>query len=259
MKMLPVIVLLALMAAAASAQVLFDGKSFAGWRDVRKLNIPGDAWTIEDGTLKSVPKPLINEDLYTLGEYQDFELEFEWKISPGGNSGVKYRLQEAVFMNESIQRPNIKRFEDTVKDEMIRRPSDRAKLKPNEHGQLYTIAFEFQLIDDDNYRGGLKPDQTTGSLYSFLPAQKRAAKKPGEWNTAKLVVKGDHVEHWVNGVKVLDASLKSPVIAEGAKKRWGADSPVSKLLIDQPRKMSPILLQNHGDAAWFRNLRVKPL
>jgi hypothetical protein len=250
---------LAALLLASPVQDLFDGKSFAGWHDVSKLNVPGNAWTIEDGAIKVVPKPWINEDLFTLEEYEDFELEFEWKISPGGNTGVKYRLQEAVFLNETLKRPNIRRFEDTVIDEMTRRPSDRAKLQPHEHGQLYTIAFEFQLIDDDNYRGGLKPDQTTGSLYSFIPAQKRAARKPGEWNTAKLVVKGDQVEHWVNGVKVLDASLKSPLIAEGANNRWGDGSPVAKLLIEQPKRKSPILLQNHGDAAWFRNLRVKRL
>ncbi len=253
------LVLLASVAVLAQSKSLFDGKSFSGWRDVKKLQVPGNAWTIEDGALKSVPQPWINEDLFSLGEYENFELEFEWKVSPGGNSGVKYRLQEAVFLNESLQRPGIKRFEDTVKDEMLRRPSKRATLKPEEHGQLYTVAFELQLIDDNNYKGGTKPEQKTGALYSFLAPAKAAAKAPGEWNTAKLVVNKDHIEHWINGEKVLDASLRSPVIAEGAKKRWGADHPVYKLLVEQPRKKSPILLQNHGDAAWFRNLRLKPL
>jgi hypothetical protein len=255
-------VLLALVPAAlllAQGKVLFDGKSFAGWRDVSQLKVPGNAWTIEDGALKSVPKPWINEDLFSLGEYEDFELSFEWKIAPGANSGVKYRLQEAVFLNESLPRPGVRRFEDTVKDEILRRPSNRATLQPEQHGQLYTVAFEFQLIDDENYPGGTKPEHKTGALYSFLPATQSAAKPPGQWNTAKLVVQGDHVEHWVNGAKVLDASLKSPAIAEGAKKRWGLDHPVYKLLVEQPKKKSPIMLQNHGDPAWFRNLRIKPL
>jgi hypothetical protein len=255
--------LLSLCAAAAlsmgQSKTLFDGQSFAGWRDVSKLNVPGNGWTIEDGALKSVPKPNINEDLFSLGEYENFELTFDWKIAPGANSGVKYRLQEAVFLNESLARPGVKGFESMVRDEMRRRPSAREKLQPGEHGQLYTVAFEFQLIDDDNYRGGTKPEHRTGALYSFVPATRAAQKPPGEWNTAKLVVDGQRVEHWVNGVKVLEASLGSPAIAEGAAKRWGETHPVYDLLVRQPRKRSPILLQNHGDAAWFRNLRLREL
>lgn len=259
MRLLLALLFLSGMAPAADWKNLFDGKSLAGWRDPAKLKVPGNAWTVADGCLKATKSPQIHEDLFSLGEYTDFELEFEWRVSPGGNSGVKYRLQDAVFLNESIQRPNIKKFEDTVRDEYVRHPSDRKTLKPNEHGQLYTVAFEFQLIDDLNYKGGVKDIHRTGALYSFLPPTKMAAKPIGEWNTAKLVVKGDHVEHWVNGEKVLDASLKAPEIAAGSKARWGADHPVTKLLVDQPKKKSPVLLQNHGDEAWFRNLRIREL
>lgn len=256
--LLSLTILIGLAAAQGPWMSLFDGKSFAGWRDVRTLKVPGNGWVIDDGALKSTKKPWINEDLFSLGEYTDFELEFDWKVSPGGNSGVKYRLQDAVFMNESIERP-VKKFEETLRDEYVRRPSNRAKLKPTEHGQLYTVAFEFQLIDDNNYSYKLKDDQQTGALYSFIKPSKAMAKKPGEWNTAKLLVKGDHVEHRVNGEKVIDASLKSPVIAAGSKARWGETHPVYKLLTEQPKKKSPILLQNHGDEAWFRNLRIRTL
>jgi hypothetical protein len=244
--------------AAGAWKDLFDGKSFSGWRDVAKLDVPGNAWVIEDGTIKTTRGPWIQEDLFSLGEYEDFEMEFEWKISPGGNSGVKYRLQDAVFMNESLQRP-VKKFEEVLRDEYERRPSNRKTLKKNEHGQLYTVAFEFQLIDDLNYKGGVKENQRTGSLYSFLVPSKMAAKKPGEWNTAKLVVRGSRVEHWINGERVLMGDLKSPVIAQGAKARWGETHPVYQLLVDQPKKKSPILLQNHGDEAWFRKIRVREL
>jgi hypothetical protein len=209
--MKPFLSLLVLAAGLALAQgkfkPIFDGHTFSGWRDVRLLNVPGNAFSIEDGAIKSNRKPWINEDLFSLGEYEDFELEFEWKISPGGNSGIKYRLQDAVFLNESLPRP-VKKFEETLRDEYERRPSDRAKLKPEEHGQLY---------------------------------------------------KGDDVEHWVNGELVLKASLKSPMIAAGAKARWGETHPVYKLLVEQPKRKSPILIQNHGDEAWFRKLRVKRL
>ncbi len=237
---------------------MFDGKTFKGWRDVSKLNIPGTSFSIQDGAIKVNKDPQIHEDLFSLGEYTDFEFEFEWKISPGGNSGIKYRLQDAIFLNESIERP-VKKFEETVRDEYTRRPSDRAKLKPNEHGQLYTVAFEFQLIDDNNYHYKLPPQQQTGALYSVKGPSQLTSKKPGEWNTGKLVVKGDQVEHWVNGVKVMEMSLKSPEIEKGARARWGETHPVYKLLVEQPKKKSPILIQNHGDEAWFRNLRIKPL
>jgi hypothetical protein len=237
----------------AQNQSLFDGKTLAGWRPA------GASWAVEDGAIKSVPKVGFREDLLSVEEYEDFELEFEWKISPGGNSGVKYRLQEAVFLNESIARPGIKKFEDVVKDEIVNRRSSRDKLKPGDRGQVYTVAFEFQLIDDANYKDGVKPNQTTGSLYSFLPAEKRVAKAPGSWNTAKLVVRGDRFEHWINWTQVLAGSLKSPAIAAGAGKRWGTDHPVYDWLVKQPKTKSPILLQNHGDAAWFRNLRIKRL
>jgi hypothetical protein len=260
--MKPFLSLLVLAAGLALAQgkfkPIFDGHTFSGWRDVRLLNVPGNAFSIEDGAIKCNKNPWINEDLFSLGEYEDFELEFEWKISPGGNSGIKYRLQDAVFLNESLPRP-VKKFEETLRDEYERRPSDRAKLKPEEHGQLYTVAFEFQLIDDANYSYKLKEDQKTGALYSFIPPTKAASRKPGEWNTARLVVKGDDVEHWVNGELVLKASLKSPAIAAGAKARWGETHPVYKLLVEQPKRKSPILIQNHGDEAWFRKLRIKRL
>lgn len=243
----------------AQSVSMFDGKSFAGWRDVRSLKVPGNSWAIEDGALKSVPKPWIREDLFSLGEYENFELEFEWKIAPGSNSGIKYRMQDSVFLNESLKRPNIKKFEDIVRDEMMRKPSDRAQLKPNEEGQLYTIAFEFQLIDEATNKAGAQPEHSTGALYSFLPPTAKAAKPAGQWNTGKIRLEGDQVQHWINGVKVLDASLKSPAIAAGAAKRWGKDHPVYKMLVEQPRKKSPILLQNHNDPAWFRNLRIKKL
>jgi len=260
--MLRLLLATSLLLLAASAQSrfksIFDGKTFSGWRDVRLLNVPGNAFSIHNGAIKSNKNPWINEDLFSLGEYTDFELEFEWKVGPRGNSGIKYRLQDAVFLNESIERP-VKKFEETLRDEYERRPSNRAKLKPTEHGQLYTVAFEFQLIDDNNYSYKLKDNQRTGALYSFLPPTKSASRPPGEWNSARLLVQGDHVEHWVNGEKVLDANLKSPVIAAGARARWGETHPVYKLLVDQPKKKSPILIQNHGDEAWVRNLRIRSL
>jgi hypothetical protein len=93
----------------------------------------------------------------------------------------------------------------------------------------------------------------------MFPATKDVTKPVGEFNRSRVVVKGDRFEHWLNGEKVLEASLKAPEIAKAAAKRWGEGTPVYDLLVKQPRKQSPISLQNHGDEAWFRNLRIRRL
>src|SRR5881227_319798 len=83
---------------AAGFKLLFDGKTFAGWEDPTKKSPPGESFTIEDGCLKSTSHPKIDEDLFTKATFADFELEFDWKISPKGNSGVKYRIQKRIFL-----------------------------------------------------------------------------------------------------------------------------------------------------------------
>ena len=96
----------------AGWKLLFDGKTMKGWADPSKLSPAGDSWTIEDGCLKARPKPLYREDLVSLGKFSDFELQFEWKISSGGNSGLKYRIQEFVPLSSDIIKKS-KKFEDS--------------------------------------------------------------------------------------------------------------------------------------------------
>src|SRR5450759_999980 len=84
---------------AAGWRLLFDGKTYAGWEDPTKKVQPDNGFTIEDGCIKSLPHQTLNQDLFTLETFRDFELEFDWKISPGGNSGVKYRIQELSLIN----------------------------------------------------------------------------------------------------------------------------------------------------------------
>ena len=93
---------------ASGWQLLFDGRTFAGWEDPAKKSPPGDSFVIVDGCLKATARPRISEDLFTTDTYRDFELEFEWKIAPAGNSGVKYRIQDRVFLLDG----NFPRFED---------------------------------------------------------------------------------------------------------------------------------------------------
>ena len=236
---------------AAGWQLMFDGKSFAGWEDPARKSPPGDSFVIEDGCLKAVAHPRIVEDLFARDTYSDFELDFDWKISPGGNSGIKYRIQDRVFL---LDRPGMK-FEDRVNLTL----KDRPKGRP-EHGQEYVIGFEYQLLDNaGNPDGRVGPIHQAGALYDMFPPSRDATRPVGEWNHSRLVARAGHVEHWLNGVKVVDARLDAPEVARGTDARWGAGSPVYERLVKHPRKFCQISLQNHDTEAWFRNLKIRRL
>jgi len=233
---------------AAGWRLLFDGKTFANWVDPAKKSPPGDSFTIEDGCLKAAARPRITEDLFTKETFRDFELAFDWKIAPGGNSGIKYRIQDHVIVNA----PQVRKFEDQVNASLKHRPDARP-----ERGQDYVIGFEFQLLDNVRNPDGRNPKTRAGGLYDVFAPLRDTTRPVGEFNHSRLVVRGDHVEHWVNGAKVLDASLKSPEVAQGMAARWGAGTPVYELLVKQPRKTCPISLQNHDTEAWFRNVKIR--
>lgn len=245
---------------SAGWKLLFDGKTMRNWQDPSTKTPRGDAWTIEDGCLKATKHPRITEDLVSAGTYRDFELKWDWKLSPGANSGVKYRIQAFPIVSEKLTRPGTKRFEEQVEAAFTKNYFDRKLIQPDDKAQIYVVGFEYQLIDNarhkDAQRGG---KYQTGALYDILPPASDASKPVGEWNTSRLVVKGDHVEHWLNGVKVLDASLNDPAVAEDSAKRWGKSSPVYNLLTKHEKTDCPFSLQNHDDEAWFRNIKIRRL
>ena len=233
---------------AVGWKLLFDGKTMNGWR------APGDSWAIEDGALKSLPKPKIREDLFTNGLYGDFELSWEWKIEAKGNSGLKYRIQDRFYVDERRMK-EYKKFEDLANEAVRARKTTRS-----EATQEYVVGFEYQMIDNDGHadarRGGY---YQTGALYSMIPASQAAAKPIGEYNLSRVVVKGNRIEHWLNGVKVAEGELNDPKTLEKSAARWTTESPIHKALAEQPRKLCPIALQNHGDAAWFRSIKIRTL
>jgi hypothetical protein len=237
---------------SAGWKLLFDGKTYAGWEDPTKKMPPGDSFTIEDGCLKATSHPKIGEDLYTQGTWSNFEFAFDWKISPRGNSGVKYRIQDRVYLPDKM----VPHFEDNVNAALAQRRTDRP---PN--AQEYVIAFEYQITDNatnPDARGN-GPKHQTAALYDMFAPAKDATLAVGEFNQSRILVRGDHFEHWLNGQKVTEGSLKAPEVTESVAKRWGTSSPVYKLLAEQPKKSCQISLQNHGDVAWFKNIRIREL
>lgn len=244
---------------AAGFRLLFDGRTMNGWLDPAKLNAPGDAWMVEDGTLRTVLKPRISEDLLTEEEFGDFELLFDWRLAERANTGLKYRIQRTVFVDHTRRQPGPHGFEGMLGREMAGRLSDRAKLPDGAQGEVYSVGFEFQLLDDDRHpdarRGG---DRQTGALYSMIPATQKASRPVGEWNHSKLVVRGTRIEHWVNGVKVLEGSLDDQRIKDGVARRWEPAPGIRDALL-KPRPKGRIALQHHQDLVWFKNLKIREL
>lgn len=232
--------------------LLFDGSTFTNWVDPSKHDPPGTAWNIEDGCLHARSKPAITEDLFSTATYRNFELAFDWRISPGGNSGVKYRIQDHIYLTPPEPK---ERFEASVERNYLHRMTARPT-----KGQDYVVGFEYQMTDDSKNADALHNEKhTAGALYDMVAPASAASKPVGEFNQSRIVVRGQHVEHWLNGVKVVDATLNSPAAMEGITKRWTGTPHVYELLAKQPKKDCPISLQNHGDDAWFRNIRIRKL
>ena len=148
----------------AGWRLLFDGETFKGWVDPTKKSPPGDSFVIDDGCLKAIPHPKITEDLFTIGTYRNFELRFDWKISPAGNSGIKYRIQDHLFLNDGAAQ----KFEAKVNASL----ADRRKDRPAK-GQDYVIGFEYQLVDNvNNSDGRTGPLHQAGALYDITGPQR---------------------------------------------------------------------------------------
>ncbi len=240
----------------AGWRLLFDGRTMQGWAPV-----PADAWTVEDGCLKAVPRPVLREDLISLDEFGDFELVFEWKVAPAANSGVKYLIQDVVLVDEK-QLPEGMRlnFEQQVGWFLEHRSAKREQVRRGSGAQVYPVAFEYQVIDDAKHPDAvLNASSRAGALYRMAPPAQAAAKPAGEFNQGRIVLRGLHVEHWLNGVKVVDVRLDDPPVRESIERRWKEGHPVRKMLIEIPRRRTPIALQHHNDAVWFRSIKIREL
>lgn len=205
---------------AAGWKLLFDGKTTQGWRLFKKQTFPDKGWVVEDGWFHCLGKGGGNKgggEIISDAEFDDFELTWEWKLAASGNSGVKY------FVIES-------------RDE--------------------ALGHEYQMIDDERAPGvdSGNPKQLTAAFYAVLPPVHPPIKPAGEINTSRIIVKGNHVEHWLNGAKVLEYEcgsdkVKAGVAASKFKNKPGFGNKVK----------GHILLQDHGSPVWFRNVKIREL
>jgi hypothetical protein len=201
----------------------------------------------------------ITEDLVSKESYGDFELKFDGRISPRGNTGVKYRIQRIIFMdNSKVDRKA--GFEASLEREVSSHLSDRAKMAPDTTGQEYTVSYEFKLIDDAGGKCGQarwrSPRHRRALFYDSAADQNPASSARVEYRTAGGEL--DHFEHWINGVMVLDGSLHSEQAHAGAARRW-ANAPTIREALIHAKLVGPLSLQHHGAAVWFKNLKIRPL
>ncbi len=213
---------------------LFDGSNTSAWMGMDRTPFPSQTWVVEDGLLRTTEDGS-GGDLRTIDEYRDFELVFDWKIGPGGNSGVKYGVQEE-WISASFK-PDLPR-------------ERKAQIR------LQAVGLEYQMIDD-SILDHSKDDwelSATGSVYLLAAPPSKKVNPPGEWNSSRIVMKGSTAEHWLNGEKILTVELGSKEILEQVERT-------------KFRKMSgygrpgqgAIVLQHHGKPAWFRGIKIRRL
>ncbi len=192
---------------------LFDGKSLDGWKRYRGKGMPGKQWQTKNGVLHLTGGG--GGDIMTKQKFSDFVLELEWKISPGGNSGIMYRVKAGEIV-------------------------------PWRNGP------EYQILDNAKHRDGKNPKTSAAALYGMVPAKSGKLKPVGQYNKTKIVLKGKHLEHWLNGKKVVEIEIGG--------ERWNKLYKASKFRKYENfgrMRTGHIVLQDHGDPVWYRNIRVR--
>jgi hypothetical protein len=209
-------------------ELLWDGKTTDGWRGGKLDEFPESGWEIKDGVLSVLPsggaESAAGGDIVTRKKYGDFELKVDFKITEGANSGIKY------YVDTDLNK-----------------------------GEGSSIGLEYQILDDlrhpDAKLGAQEGSRTMASLYDLIKADPDKPVNPiGDWNTASIVSKDGHIEHWINGMKVLEYDRFSPEFLQLVKESKYKDWPNFGEF-----KQGNILLQDHGNLVSFKNVKIKPL
>lgn len=199
----------------AGWQLLWNGRDLSGWKSNSPNGDMNKGWKSVDGELVIMARSGAG-DIITEKRYHDFELSVDFKITEGANSGIKYFI-----------------------------------------GENGSIGCEFQILDDENHpdaKMGFNGNRRLGSLYDLIPADGWALVAKRDWNTARIVVRGNHVEHWLNGVKILEYEKNNDM--------W--DTIVSHSKFAKVENFAGgdgghILLQDHNDEVHYRNLKIREL
>lgn len=205
---------------------LWNGQDAAAWRGAKSVEFP-EAWRIEGDALVVVPVaaglPWRGADIVTRERFRDFELELEFRLSPGANSGIKY-------------------FVDADSGQ----------------GSASSLGLEYQLVDDERHpdaKQGRDGNRRLAAVYDlYPPAAEKTVRPPGEWNTARIVARGPTVEHWLNGVRVVTYQRFTDEF-----RRRVAESKYRTTSGFGEAHDGHILLQDHGDDVAFRRVRIREL
>ena len=212
---------------AAGWELLFDGESTDGWRGAYMDAFPEKGWVIEDGVITVLEsgggEAKHGGDIVTEKEFSDFDLQLEFRITKGANSGIKYYVTEKEENNPGS-----------------------------------AIGLEYQILDDkrhpDAEKGNHEGSRTLASLYDLIKAENKRFSGIGKWNVARIVSRDNHVEHYLNGIKVLEYERRSEeyrkLVQESKYKKWEDFGEAEK---------GHILLQDHGNRVSFRSIKVKEL
>jgi len=204
--------------------LLFDGETTAGWVEITGKPFPANCWKVEDGSLKALVAGGF-QDIRTTQTFTSFDLQFDWKMSKDGNSGVKYFVQRV--------------------DEWTNAAGRQARAR----------GLEYQLAGDANPDAASDPRRLAGSLYSLIAPTPRMPPKIGEFNHSRLVVKAHHVEHWLNGTKVVEFDAGTGEVQKLLRSNLPEGSaPGAPLIV-----AGPISLQNHSSETWFENIKIRVL
>jgi hypothetical protein len=203
-------------------KLLFDGSTLTGWKTYNRTDM-ATSWGVKDGAIfldaKKGRSDIAKGDLVTLEDYDDFEFSVEWKISECGNSGIMYRI---------------------VEDPKYKQP--------------YLTGPEMQVLDNKCHPDAKIITHRSGDFYDVMASKTENVKPAGEWNSVKIIMKGYKLEQWQNGVRQIKLTLGSDEInAIVEKSKWKNQKDWGKALIGK------IGLQDHGDAVWFRNIKIRSL